>query len=376
MGRGAAGLIPIIKETGGNIEDFTKKAKALGNALTDEDLKKVHEYEDAWISFIEHLKIKVVEGVSALDEFKKHAEEAFAADTSTIWGTSSRERKSGSVSTKNPGTIVDWEQFGPMPRQDAKNDAKGSNADLLTPAKDSQLKQYIKDLQLETTAIGESAKALAVQKDVIEATAKAKTDYDNGLRASKELTDDERLRIIGLASSYYDLKKAQEDNARVAKQMKDAISNSLADIAVNFKSLKDTATNTIQSIAKEIIKLKITEPLARSFTDALPSFNLSSIASFLPHFAAGGDISGPSVVGENGPEIFVPPSSGTIIPNHALGGQSVNVYQTFSLNPGATEQTVAQLRNLAPAIAAQAHQSVINALQKGGSESRIANLRN
>jgi len=44
--------------------------------------------------------------------------------------------------------------------------------------------------------------------------------------------------------------------------------------------------------------------------------------------AGGGDISGPSLVGENGPEMFVPKSAGTIIPNHGInslmgGGPSV-----------------------------------------------------
>jgi hypothetical protein len=51
------------------------------------------------------------------------------------------------------------------------------------------------------------------------------------------------------------------------------------------------------------------------------------------------------------------------------------VYQTFALNPGATEQTVAQLRNLVPAIAAQAHASVFQAIQNGGTESRVVGRR-
>lgn len=34
--------------------------------------------------------------------------------------------------------------------------------------------------------------------------------------------------------------------------------------------------------------------------------------------AGGGDISSPSLVGENGPELFVPKSAGTIIPNHGI----------------------------------------------------------
>jgi TP901 family phage tail tape measure protein len=46
-----------------------------------------------------------------------------------------------------------------------------------------------------------------------------------------------------------------------------------------------------------------------------------------PARAAGGPVSGgrPYLVGERGPEVVVPGQSGTVIPNHALGGASVNV---------------------------------------------------
>jgi lambda family phage tail tape measure protein len=35
--------------------------------------------------------------------------------------------------------------------------------------------------------------------------------------------------------------------------------------------------------------------------------------------AAGGDITGPAIVGENGPELFIPKGNGTIIPNQRMG---------------------------------------------------------
>jgi hypothetical protein len=34
----------------------------------------------------------------------------------------------------------------------------------------------------------------------------------------------------------------------------------------------------------------------------------------------------PYLVGERGPELMVPGQSGTIVPNHALGGGTVNLY--------------------------------------------------
>ena len=47
----------------------------------------------------------------------------------------------------------------------------------------------------------------------------------------------------------------------------------------------------------------------------------------IPGFANGGrpPVGRPSIIGERGPELFIPDRSGTIIPNHAMGGTSVVV---------------------------------------------------
>jgi len=45
-----------------------------------------------------------------------------------------------------------------------------------------------------------------------------------------------------------------------------------------------------------------------------------------PGAAAGGPINGPTIVGEQGPELFIPGGSGTVVPNHRMGGGvTVNV---------------------------------------------------
>jgi hypothetical protein len=57
--------------------------------------------------------------------------------------------------------------------------------------------------------------------------------------------------------------------------------------------------------------------------------NVGSFAG-MPMKASGGSVDGPSIVGENGPELFIPNSSGTIIPNQRMGqamqGQPSVVY--------------------------------------------------
>jgi hypothetical protein len=65
-----------------------------------------------------------------------------------------------------------------------------------------------------------------------------------------------------------------------------------------------------------------------SLLGKIPGLSASGMGGFLsailPAFADGGDIlaNHPSIVGEQGPELFTPRSAGTITPNHALGGDT------------------------------------------------------
>lgn len=75
-------------------------------------------------------------------------------------------------------------------------------------------------------------------------------------------------------------------------------------------------------------------------------------------FAGGGDVVAdrPALVGEMGPEVFVPHTSGTIIPNHALGGDTNHYHYVDargSNDPAATEAAVHRaMRRYVPAVVA------------------------
>jgi hypothetical protein len=80
-------------------------------------------------------------------------------------------------------------------------------------------------------------------------------------------------------------------------------------------SFKNFFTNVLNSIAAEIIKQQIAKPIA----SLLGTF----ISSFLPGLASGGmaEANRPYIVGERGPELFVPGRTGTVVPNDQLNRQ-------------------------------------------------------
>ena len=80
------------------------------------------------------------------------------------------------------------------------------------------------------------------------------------------------------------------------------------------------------------------------------------------------------LVGERGPEIVVPRSSGTVIPNDRIGGPSIT--QNFNIDArGADASMVPRLRAEMVAIARASNAELLDSIQRGGSAARIVGRR-
>lgn len=100
-----------------------------------------------------------------------------------------------------------------------------------------------------------------------------------------------------------------------------------------------------ESVIKDLIKIQL-KAAATNFMSA----GLSMLGFGLPGMAAGGPVSGntPYIVGEQGPELFIPKMAGNIVPNHKMGdvgssqAQSSNTYITNNIS-AVDAKSVAQL---------------------------------
>jgi hypothetical protein len=76
------------------------------------------------------------------------------------------------------------------------------------------------------------------------------------------------------------------------------------------------------------------------------------------------------IVGEKGPELFMSGSSGSIVPNNALGGNSgggVTINQTINISTGVQQTVRAEIQQLLPQISNAAKNAVVDAKRRGGS---------
>ena len=152
---------------------------------------------------------------------------------------------------------------------------------------------------------------------------------------------------------------------KVGDRIATGVSDALADAVMGTKSLADAAKNLLGDIANMLIRTGINTLLFNAFGGS------KGIFKNLDTFAAGGrpTVGQPSIVGEKGPELFVPSRAGTIIPNNQLGGQSVtnNIVVNVDVDGGVDAQGgEEQGRQLGRLIAVAVQSEIIQQKRAGG----------
>ena len=154
------------------------------------------------------------------------------------------------------------------------------------------------------------------------------------------------------------------------------------------KSLGEAAANVLNNIAAKLLDVAINMALfgAMSGTGTGGGLlgglfgggggggGLGSVASNmaqyapLPAFAAGGTppVGRPSMVGERGPELFMPGVRGSIIPNNALGGGGTSVVVNVDASGSSVQGDQAQSRQLGIAISSAVQAELVKQKRPGG----------
>ncbi len=151
-----------------------------------------------------------------------------------------------------------------------------------------------------------------------------------------------------------------------------------------FESFKNTAVAALFDIGREMMKLMIFDPIKQAASGPLRGL-ANSIGSAIGGslfggggstggntdftqggFAKGGFVHGrsPILVGEKGPEIFMPSGSGHVVPNNQIGG-GTNV--TLNITTGVQSTVRAEIMGLMPLISEQVKAAVAESRQRGGS---------
>jgi len=134
------------------------------------------------------------------------------------------------------------------------------------------------------------------------------------------------------------LNKLTEESSKIFMDAGGIIAQGFEDAILSGQKLGEVVRALGQDLLRLVFRQQITAPLAKGIGDAL----------FAGFRAEGGPVSAgsPYVVGEKGPELFVPSSSGSIVPNGAMGssgGGSGGVTVNYNIAAGVSRAELAPI---------------------------------
>jgi len=169
------------------------------------------------------------------------------------------------------------------------------------------------------------------------------------------------------------LKKLQERTQGFADSMKSSFEAGFMSMVDGTKSVKDAFRQMAIDIIAQLYRVLVVQRLVGSFDAAAGTGTgiVGGIMRLAGGFfrANGGPVSGnkPYIVGERGPEMFIPNRSGTVIPNKNMGGGGVVVQQTINVTTGVQQTVRNEIQTLLPQIAEASKAAVLDARRRGGS---------
>jgi len=340
-----AGVRDLGQAMGPFVEDTSALMTATGqtNTFREKELKLIEQVRGKQAAFNEAMKdmAKVVgqKGVEAL--------KTFGEDTKRLsddWARFMTQMGAGMA------RLINWSGLLKESGKAAVKRARGENY-----SGDETLQGLLgeRDALGRRRTMGKGANAaeiLEIQKEIKE---RLKYLDEMGLTlqdAKLEKLQREKTQIENIASLYKDIGDSVKDG------LVDAIDAAIA----GTKSLGEVAGSVLRNIGRTILQYGINSFLVSLFPNSKTWGKIFGRASGGP--VTGGD---PYVVGEKGPELFVPNSSGSIVPNHAMGGGGsmvVNVDASGSSAEGDDDRS----RQLGELIGAAVQSEIIRQQRPGG----------
>ena len=177
-----------------------------------------------------------------------------------------------------------------------------------------KMKRENEDLNI--SIIGNDKKRAEAQNEIEHQRALEKI---NSMMLEGEYTQD----LIELENKRYELQKKQLIGTKsITRELGLTFTSAFEDAVVSGKKLSDVLNSLAQDMVKLVARKMVTEPMANAVSGILGDI----FPSFGGAYANGGrpPVGVPSLVGERGPELFVPNTAGTIIPNNQLSTGSTN----------------------------------------------------
>ena len=219
---------------------------------------------------------------------------------------------------------------------------------------------------------------LRLQKDLEEQITQNRLNAADPVISRMNELDKKMRDLNDTALQTVNLSKAIESS--FAESFKGVIKGTMT-VQDAFRNMFNRIADHFLDMAAQMMAAQISRGFLGLFGNAFGSFSFGGSESAFPNafdttfdtsllkFANGGrpPVGKPSIVGERGPELFVPNSAGTIIPNHQLGGMgSMNIVVNVDASGSNVEGDEDEGRALGIALSAAIETELIKQKRPGG----------
>jgi len=256
----------------------------------------------------------------------------------------------------NPGVSWDQAKKGVETAQVAANErsTKAAEEKILADIQAQRVANIDKEILLLEKGAGMTEMEFEVETKIMEIKKEGEIQDEAAIRAKLE-------KLYKLEEERDLTQEIEESYERMAETI-------VTDIGEGIKGLiKGTSTlsEVLNSVADKFLDIGLNLALygnpGGSFTKG--SGLLGSIFK-----ASGGPVKGgsPYVVGEKGPELFVPNSHGNIVPNNEMGGGGANIVVNVDASGSSVEGDAGQAEQLGSMLAAAVQSEIANQQRPGG----------
>ena len=270
-----------------------------------------------------------------------------------------------------------------LAKQDLIAATQSPDIEVATP--DDEPLQSFKQEDKAMAAIRKLQEANELLEAQLNGASEAQLSFLEHLQKLENLTPEQVAAIQALTEANAGLKEELEATnpvmdsvvssfQRASEQIADSIADAMMSGEMSLASFRDIAGDIVKQIISKFMQLAVINPIINSIFSAMGAPASAQMPTMSGPSAGGGSMhpSRPRIVGERGPELFVPHSAGALMNNHntnsALsGGGNVTVNQSLNFSVGVSDTVKAEIQNLMPVINQNAVTAVETARLRGGS---------
>jgi tape measure domain-containing protein len=270
---------------------------------------------------------------------------------------------------------------------------------LIKEGSKSELKAAIESLKAERAKVASQKRGVAFQQERLDKLDEEIEKLRERLRLLNKSNEEQEEGKEKIDEQAEAAKKLKERFMEIGKAVEEGIVQNLTDAVMGTKTLAEAAINVLNQLKRKLIEVAIERAVAgigdfignalggifggggrggasRVSADSMRLGRAASKATGIPmnlkagSFAEGGrpPVGRASLVGERGPELFVPSRAGTIIPNSSLGGKSVtnNIVVNVDASGTAVQGNDAEASQFGEQLAAAIQAELVNQQRTGG----------